>query len=228
MSTENEQKKMTIQEIEDAIIDLIRSGKFQPGEPLREAELCEMFEVSRTPIREALRLLQTKGIVEYLPRRGVQVLEMTMDSLKEITDLRIVLESLSVRRAMEYINEEHIKNLREINHRLLETEDHYEQGEVDWVFHRYLATINGDTTLSQYLDDLQMRQALIHCRLPYRADRVPRSYQEHETMIQSMEWGNTELVVRQTEAHFLLSQKLLCDKLAEYEASHPKQKTKKK
>ena len=43
MSTENEQKKMTIQEIEDAIIDLIRSGKFQPGEPLREAELCEMF-----------------------------------------------------------------------------------------------------------------------------------------------------------------------------------------
>lgn len=222
MNVENEQKKMTIQEIEDAIIDMIRIGKFQPGEPLREAELCEMFEVSRTPIREALRLLQTKGIVEYLPRRGVQVLEMTMDSLKEITDLRLVLESLSVRRAMERITEEDIENLRELNKRLLESQDNVEQGELDRQFHGYIAKIGGENILSQYLEDLQMRQALVQCWIPFRPERIPHTYQEHDSIIQAIVWKNTELAVRLTEAHFLISQRSLCRKLTEYETSHPK------
>ena len=222
MSIENEQKKMTIQEIEDAIIELIRSGKFQPGEPLREAELCEMFQVSRTPIREALRLLQTKGIVEYLPRRGVQVLEMTMDSLKEITDLRLVLESLSVRRAMERITEADIENLRELNKRLLESQDNVEQGELDRQFHGYIARIGGEKILSQYLEDLQMRQALVQCWIPFRPERIPHTYQEHDSIIQAIEWRNTELAVRLTEAHFLISQRSLCRKLTEFEATHPK------
>ena len=222
MSMENIQKKMTIQEIEYAIIDLIKNGKFQPGEPLREAELCKMFQVSRTPIREALRLLQTKGIVEYLPRRGVQVLELTMESLKEITDLRMVLESLSVRSAMKLISEEDIKNLREINKRLLESHEGIENGEIDLQFHGYIAKLGGGNILSQYLEDLWMRQALVQCWIPMRPERVPLSYQEHESIIQAMEWNNTELAVRLTEAHFLISQRMLCGKLAEYEASHPK------
>lgn len=222
MNIENEQKKMTIHEIEDAIIELIRSGKFQPGEPLREAELCEMFQVSRTPIREALRLLQTKGIVEYLPRRGVQVIELTMDSLKEITDLRLVLESLSVRRAMERIGEEDIKNLRELNKKMLESQYSIEQSEMDRLFHGYIAKIGEEKILNQYLEDLQMRQAVVQCWIPFRPERIPHSYQEHESIIQAMEWKNTELAVRLTEAHFLISQRSLCRKLTEYEASHPK------
>lgn len=227
MCIENEQKKMTVQEIEEATLELIRTGKFQPGTPLREAELCEMFHVSRTPIREALRLLQNKGIVEYLPRRGVQVVRITMDSLKEITDLRFVLESLSVRRAMNFVNEIHIKKLREINHKLLETTDSYEQGEIDRLFHGYISRMNDEAILPQYLEDLQMRQALVQCWIPFRPDRIPHSYQEHEGIIQSMEWGETELAVRQTEAHFLISQRSLCKKLKEYEETHLNLKTNK-
>lgn len=227
MCIENEQKKMTVQEIEEATLELIRTGKFQPGTPLREAELCEMFHVSRTPIREALRLLQNKGIVEYLPRRGVQVVRITMDSLKEITDLRLVLESLSVRRAINFVNEIHIKKLREINHKLLETTDSYEQGEIDRFFHGYISRMNDEAILPQYLEDLQMRQALVQCWIPFRPDRIPHSYQEHEGIIQSMEWGETELAVRQTEAHFLISQRSLCKKLKEYEETHLNLKTNK-
>ena len=128
---------------------------------------------------------------------------------------------------MNFVNEIHIKKLREINHKLLETTDSYEQGEIDRLFHGYISRMNDEAILPQYLEDLQMRQALVQCWIPFRPDRIPHSYQEHEGIIQSMEWGETELAVRQTEAHFLISQRSLCKKLKEYEETHLNLKTNK-
>ena len=65
-------KKMTVQELVDGIVELIHKGTYLPGAPVREVELCKLFGVSRTPVREALRLLQNSGVVEYIPQRITQ------------------------------------------------------------------------------------------------------------------------------------------------------------
>ena len=57
-------KKMTVQDIVCEIVKLIRDGTYLPGAPIREVELCKLFGVSRTPVREALRLLQNSSVVE--------------------------------------------------------------------------------------------------------------------------------------------------------------------
>ena len=103
--------KMTVQEIVDGIIELIRNRVYLPGTPIREVELCQHFGVSRTPVREALRLLQNSNVVEYIPRCGVQVADMDQETLAHITKTRAVLEVLSTRQAAERITREELDEL---------------------------------------------------------------------------------------------------------------------
>lgn len=77
----------------------ILDGVHPPGTRLGEAELAETIGSSRTPVREALRLLETEGLVEVLPHRGARVPDWTPEDLEEIYDLRMLLEGAAVRRA---------------------------------------------------------------------------------------------------------------------------------
>lgn len=211
-------EKVTVQDIVDGVTGMIITGEFQPGSPLREVELCNRFGVSRTPIREALRLLQNNGVVEYIPRCGVQVVELTMENLTHITDLRTAIEVLSAQRAATNVTEEQIQELRAINKAFLESKDANEQGQLDYQLHQTIAKISGNPLVAQYLKDLHTRQALIQWLIPFRPERIPFSYQEHENIIQALEWKDEDLAGKQTEIHFHMSQKSLQNKMADYES----------
>lgn len=71
----------------------IVAGQYEAGTWLREEQLSDVVGVSRTPVREALRLLHAEGLVEFLPQRGAQVASWSDDELREIFDLRALLES---------------------------------------------------------------------------------------------------------------------------------------
>jgi DNA-binding GntR family transcriptional regulator len=72
--------------------DAILSGYFKPGQRLVEADLCEMMQVSRTSIREALRRLEAERLVTIIPNRGPSVAEITWEEAQEIYDVRAILE----------------------------------------------------------------------------------------------------------------------------------------
>ena len=77
--------------LEQAIV----SGELEPGQVLRQEELSERFDVSRTPVREALRRLAALGLVSFVPNRGVRVRTITMEELREAFLVRAELESLA-------------------------------------------------------------------------------------------------------------------------------------
>jgi DNA-binding GntR family transcriptional regulator len=81
------------------IRDAIRSGVIQPGDRLIELDLAAALEMSRTPVRDALRQLETERLIEKAPSRGFVVPTMTIDDLVEIYEIREVLEGLAARRA---------------------------------------------------------------------------------------------------------------------------------
>jgi len=87
----------------DVIREAIRSGRFAGGDRVREVEVCELAQVSRTSVRHALTLLAAEGFVELRPNRGAVVIDWTDDNLLEIFDLRAMLEgygaSLAAQRA---------------------------------------------------------------------------------------------------------------------------------
>ena len=99
-----------------AAADLIRQavldGRVLPGQRLKEEELAQQFGISRTPIREAMLVLQTEGLLEAAPNRGATVRSYDIPALEEMYDLRAVLEGHAARRAASRVSSEHLQELR--------------------------------------------------------------------------------------------------------------------
>jgi DNA-binding GntR family transcriptional regulator len=95
--------------IREAIID----GRLAPGQRLKEEELARELGMSRTPVREALLLLQSEGLVESIPRRGATVRSYAVDDLDDMYQLRAVLEGYAARRAATRISPDDVARLEE-------------------------------------------------------------------------------------------------------------------
>jgi DNA-binding GntR family transcriptional regulator len=99
--------------IEEAIV----SGELEPGTVLRQEQLSEQFNVSRTPVREALRRLAALGLVSFVPNRGVRVRTISRDELHEAFMVRAELESLATEVAATKITREELAELEEVEER---------------------------------------------------------------------------------------------------------------
>lgn len=98
-------------QVASIIKQAVISGELRPGIRLREAELSESLGVSRSPIREAFRILESEGLVQISPNKGVSVTQLTEKDLREIYELRILLEVHGLRQACKNMAEEHFKGL---------------------------------------------------------------------------------------------------------------------
>ena len=95
----------------DQIVAAVRSGEFPPGARLRQETLADRFKVSRTPIREALRILEAKGVVQLIPNQGAVVRTPAPSEIREAYQVRAELEGLAAELAAEWITEGQIERL---------------------------------------------------------------------------------------------------------------------
>ena len=86
--------------------EAILKGELKPGERLMELQLAAKLGVSRTPIREALRKLELEGLVVMIPRKGAEVAKITVRDLKDALEVRMAIDSLSVKLACERLDED--------------------------------------------------------------------------------------------------------------------------
>ena len=98
-----------------ALRDLIVHNELPPGTRLTETMLSERFSVSRTPLREALKVLSSEGLVEILPNRGARVMTLTLADIKNLFEVIGALESLAGRLACETISDAEICDLKAIH-----------------------------------------------------------------------------------------------------------------
>lgn len=94
-------RQSTPSQITDALEEEILDGSMKPGQRLREAQLAEAFSVSRNSVREALRVLERKGLVRHIPHRGAEVIKLTVEDVGDLFRARTVLERAGLRRAAE-------------------------------------------------------------------------------------------------------------------------------
>src|SRR6188508_3842037 len=99
-----------------ALEEAIVSGEIAPGTVLRQEQLSERYQVSRTPVREALRRLAALGLVSFVPNRGVRVRTITLDELHEAFLVRAELESLATEIAASKFTGEDLQELEEAEH----------------------------------------------------------------------------------------------------------------
>ena len=175
--------------------EAILTGQLQPGERLREIELSNQMGVSRTPLREALRMLEHEGLVLMYPRRGACVANISEKDLKDVLEVRRVLEDLTMELACRNCTPELIRQLRIKN---LEIEQAVRKKDVrmiaqkDVEFHDIIYEIADNHKLTQIISNL--REQIYRFRLEYVKEEAKREQiiREHKTIIQEMEAGRIE------------------------------------
>lgn len=104
--------------VKDQLVDLLRDeiirGTFEPGERLRLEDVASRFDVSTMPVREALRELESEGLVTIYPHRGAVVTELTVEDLQDIYDIRATLEAMATRLAVPPMTESTLDELTHI------------------------------------------------------------------------------------------------------------------
>lgn len=184
----------------------ILRGELKPGERLMEISLANKLGVSRTPIREAIRMLEHEGLVVMVPRRGAHVAEITRQELNDVLEIRKTLEVLAIQRACANMTDRDIRQLREAEEAfaiLVERKDAdiTALGEADEHFHDIIYQGTNNRRLIQILNNL--REQMYRFRVEYLKDIDIRQMlvREHDAIVKALEIRDTEEAVRLVTMH---------------------------
>ena len=182
----------------------ILTGELKPGERLMEIHLANKLGVSRTPIREAIRKLELEGLVTMIPRRGAEVAQITEKSMKDVLEVRKVLDNLSVELACDRITEEEKEKLQNACRDFedaVRTGDFSMIAKTDVAFHDIIVTATRNIRLSQMVNNLA--EQMYRYRFEYIKDSSQHSrlVQEHEEICQGIIQGDKAKALAAIEAH---------------------------
>ena len=154
-----------------ALRQAIITGEFAPGERLMEIKLANKLGVSRTPVREAIRMLELEGLVVMIPRRGAEVARITEKDLRDALEVRTAIEELSVELACERIDEEGKERLKQACidfKRAIDTKHVQNIVDGDVQFHDVIFSISNNQRLITIAQNL--REQVYRYRVEYVKD----------------------------------------------------------
>lgn len=196
--------------IEDRIIYAALSGYIAPGERLGEKELSEIFNVSRTLVREAMIRLQARGIVEVMSRRGWFVIEPTVEEARDTINARRALE-VGMIATLDKVMPEKIAILRQhvqAEEQALAEDDRARRSYLLGHFHVCLAETIGNPVLGSILQDLTTRTVLIAALYQSTHD-AHESCAEHSQIIDALEANDATEAARLMDEHLRHVEKAL-------------------
>ena len=180
----------------------ILAGVLPGGTRLVQADIASQLEVSTTPVREALRDLATEGLIQLDAHRGAIVRSMDLDEVREIYGLRMILEPLAVRRAIERISEEQIQAAEELNRKMEATDDRALWVELNARFHDVLTEPAGSPRLLALITNLRDGAAMYVGLALNSAPEVQRKAEhEHATLLEAYRNQDVEAAVNSTLEH---------------------------
>jgi DNA-binding GntR family transcriptional regulator len=217
--------KVTLAEdLRRQIADEIMAGRLHPGMRLDEQELAGRYNVSRTPVREALKLLAATGLIESRPRKGVVVAVVTAERMSEMFEVMGELEASCARLAALRMTAEEKTTLAGLHRRgdALRTAgdpDLYDQVNTDFHSLIYAATHN------RFLEETA--QAMRARLRPFRraqfrvAGRLDQSWREHDSVVRAILLGDGEMAYYAMRAHVSAVGNASADYMAHLPGHHP-------
>ena len=147
--------------LRDVVFNTLResilTGEMKPGERLMEIHLANRLGVSRTPIREAIRMLELEGLVTMIPRKGAQVAQITEKGLRDVLEVRQALDALAMELACERITEEEIRELRracDTFAQMTRTQDAVRIAQADVALHDIIVHASGNDRLIEEHEEI--------------------------------------------------------------------------
>ena len=206
--------------LKDVVLNTLRTailtGELSPGERLMEVAIANKLGVSRTPVREAIRRLETEGLVTMLPRRGAMVAKITEKDLRDVLEVRLALERLTIILACERITDEEVVKLREASS-AFERVVKAKKSEItdvvqkDEEFHDIIYNATRNDRLIQVLSNL--REQMYRYRLEYLKDAGyhDKLIAEHKKIQESIRKRDTETAVDIMQEHIIDQEKAIIE-----------------
>ncbi|MBF5006759.1 GntR family transcriptional regulator [Diaphorobacter caeni] len=190
--------------VQSLISEQIISGHFKPGTRLDERELAQQFNVSRTPVREALRQLAARGLTQLLPMRGVVVSEISVKDLTEILHANCELEAMCARLAAESMTTMEKTELQYVHER---TKEFVAEGNLDKYLdanrelHRLILEGAHNTVISRMVGEIRDRLSPYRQFHPAETDRLATSHDAHKEIVEAIVGGQGEAAYLAMRAH---------------------------
>jgi DNA-binding GntR family transcriptional regulator len=194
--------------LRDVVFNTLREailrGDLKPGERLMELQLAAKLGVSRTPIREAIRMLEQEGLAVTVPRKGAEVAGMSLKDMEDVLEIREALDELAVKLAIEKISPEQLARLREVKRDFemnTKSGDVRKIAESDVRFHDIIYEAADNPKLVSLLSNL--RQQAYRYRVEYLKDagNYPVLIREHEAIVEAIETKDYQKATQAMHEH---------------------------
>lgn len=186
--------------------EAILRGDLKPGERLMELQLAGRLGVSRTPIREAIRMLELEGLAVTVPRKGAEVARMTEKDMEDVLQIRKSLDELAVSLACDKMTEDQLGQVGEelqAFEESIDSNDVWRVAQADMSFHEAIYVAADNPKLVTFLNNL--REQMYRYRVEYLKDvgNYPRLLREHREIYDGLARRDKEFVVHITGEHIL-------------------------
>ncbi|MFH8572999.1 GntR family transcriptional regulator [Streptomyces sp. NPDC017993] len=190
-------------EVADRIREAIFSGAYAPGAQLREVELSATMDVSRGPVREALRVLEREGLVHCAWHRGTTVTTLSPEDVAELDSLRGALEDLAVRQVITRDSDEDLASLAKAAEVMKHVTDAHEMVRLDIAFHDAVFAAANHQRLAEAWDGIRCQ---VHLFLLTRINLSTDGYigcipREHHGLVTALRSRDTETALHLFAAH---------------------------
>lgn len=187
--------------IRGAILD----GSFEPSRPLREEELAKWLGLSRTPVREALLILESEGLVESLRSRGTRVAEFDPSGLEEVYSIRALLEGYAARRAAKLVTDKELQALGESCQRFKEIaakgDDLVALAEENLTFHETIQQAGRSTRLKRMITAVTALPLIYRSYLTYTGPNRRKTVDDHFAILDALQRHDVEAAGALMEGH---------------------------
>ena len=178
------------EEVVSRLRDMIVEGELTSGSRVPERELCALFGISRTPLREAVKVLASEGLVELMPNRGATVSTLTLNEVEETFPIMGALECLSGKLACERITEVELDEIRALHYQMLANYrkgDRREYFRINQAIHEAILAAAENPTLSNIYRSLAGRIRPARYMANMSAERWKQAVDEHERLLKALE-----------------------------------------
>jgi DNA-binding GntR family transcriptional regulator len=169
------------------IRDLLVEGQIRPGEKIRERELCAALDISRTPLREALKVLASEGLVELLPNRGAVVAQMSEQDVVDTFEVIAGLEGQSGELAAQRITQPELAEIRALHYEMLAAHTRRDLPtyyRINAQIHTRINAAARNRVLTQTWANVNARLQALRFRSNLNEAKWKRAVKEHDRMVE--------------------------------------------
>lgn len=193
----------------DALMTSLREGVFCPGDRLREEDVAQRLNLSRTPVREALRRLEAERIVVHRPRIGAVVRELDQGEVIELYEMRILLERSAAQLAAKHATTPEVDALDHFNSRIsAERDNPMRAAAINQDFHRCLYRAGRNRFLTEAARSLNNSLLLLGPTTYTRSGRIDVVVSQHQAIIDAVRAGDATAAGEAAERHLTVSLEL--------------------